>query len=174
MLIFACKLEGHCEKFKDLKFKLSLGNPLTSPTGQGLVWPVIFVSSGKERCLFAQIGWCMLENDFSFRAVPTMTVFSENLHTGNCTASNALYEQWGNTNCFLFQVRPGAGKEVSSGLFALPEGKSHPGVSSFVLESWVPVPRTFSCLCFVWWQSPGKKNWLHLKRINWKQQYVKS
>lgn len=125
--------------------QLSFRDPLTSPTGSSylsLVWPVAFVASRKE------IGWCMLENDFSFRPVLTMTVFSENLHTGYYTASNVLYVWWGNTNCFLFQVRPGAGREVSPGLslFALSQSTPHPGVSPLMLESWVPVPRTFACL----------------------------
>lgn len=172
LLIYACKIEGHCEKHKDSSTEFEKPTDITNRKFIFIPCVTSYFCTKRERD-FAKIEWIVLENDFSFRPVLTITVFSENLHTGDCTASNTLYGQWGNS---LFQVRPDAGKEVSSGLslFALPWCTPHPGVSPLVLEFWVPVPRTFACLWCVRWQSPGKNNWLYLKRINWKQQYVKS
>lgn len=63
-------------------------------------------------------------------------LFSAKTYTQVVAQHQTLYGQWGNTNCFLFQIRPGAGKEVTLVYLYL-----------LVLESWVPVPRTFACLC---------------------------
>ena len=94
------------------------------------------VSSGKEMWLFRKVGWCMLENDFGFRHI----LFSMKTYTQVIAQQQAHRNdvQWGNTNCFLFQPRPGAGKGVRSGLalFALYFHTAHHMLELVLVMCW--------------------------------------